>query len=315
MVEVSKKLTNNFNETQEKNSNNLKSLQKLFRDNEGTIVDDFTSKLNDVVEKMEKRLKQHEDFMTTSVAVCAEAFSHMSRGTVKYSSVFLNNVFIKGESVPGVLDPKSGDFIVPPGGDGIYHISFGLLIDTVSPRAGISKARIPPRFAVKSSHGHKITLHKQSQVTATVGVENQFKDLAPASRSLILSLQAGDIVSLEQMNNHAEQAYRITFCVHQVHSTKQSSVSWEELPRPKAPVLNMTTTYVEPIIQEVKIEDLKSTQTKPEVLLPVMPALQSPTSQFVAGQTNTQANHVDPLNPYGQILDDHEEHEVGLGFE
>eukprot|EP00091_Calanus_sinicus_P019700 TRINITY_DN503_c0_g2_i4.p1 TRINITY_DN503_c0_g2~~TRINITY_DN503_c0_g2_i4.p1 ORF type:complete len:203 (-),score=65.66 TRINITY_DN503_c0_g2_i4:55-579(-) len=174
---------------------------------------------------------------------------------------------------------------------------------------------MPPRFAVKSSHGHKITLHKQSQVTATVGVENQFKDLAPASRSLILSLQAGDIVSLEQMNNHAEQAYRITFCVHQVHSTMQSAVTWEELPKPKAPVLNMTTTYVEPIIQETKIEDLKSTQTKPEVILPVMPALQSPSSQFVAGQTNIQASPLDQDDPYGLIWDDTEEHEVGLGFE
>ena len=76
--DMSNKLTNNFNEIQEKNSNNLKSLQKLFTDNEETIVDDFTNKLNNVVAKMETRLKQHEDFMTTSVAVCAEAFSHMS---------------------------------------------------------------------------------------------------------------------------------------------------------------------------------------------------------------------------------------------
>ena len=77
----------------------------------------------------------------------------------------------------------------------------------------------------------------------------------------------------------------------------------------------MTTAYVEPIIQEVKIEDLKSTQTKPEVLLPVMRDLQSPTSQFVVGQTITQASPLGQEDPYGLIWDDTEEHEVGLGFE
>ena len=49
-------------------------------------------------------------------------------------------------------------------------------------------------------------------------------DLAPASISLILSLKVGDIVFLEQMNNHEVQAYCITFCIHKVHSNKQSSL-------------------------------------------------------------------------------------------
>ena len=178
---MSNKMSTNFKQIQKTNSENLKALQKLFVKNQVTLTDDFTSKLNTFLYKFQRILKQHEDFMATSVADCAEAFSHMSRGKVKYSSIFLDSVLIKGEKVKGLLDYKSGDFVVPPGGDGIYHISFGVLIDTVSPRAGISRARQPPRFAVKSSHGNKIRLHKASQVTATVGVKNQYRDLVPAS--------------------------------------------------------------------------------------------------------------------------------------
>ena len=38
-------MTNNFNQIQDKNSNNLKALQKLFTENEGTIVELNTVKL------------------------------------------------------------------------------------------------------------------------------------------------------------------------------------------------------------------------------------------------------------------------------
>ena len=67
-------LTNNFNEIKEKSLSNLNTLQKLITDNKVTLADAFTitQKLNNVVTKIERRVKQHEDFMTTSVAVCAE---------------------------------------------------------------------------------------------------------------------------------------------------------------------------------------------------------------------------------------------------
>eukprot|EP00092_Neocalanus_flemingeri_P004724 GFUD01005089.1.p1 GENE.GFUD01005089.1~~GFUD01005089.1.p1 ORF type:complete len:405 (-),score=135.84 GFUD01005089.1:170-1384(-) len=307
-------ITQNLEEIMQKSSSNLNALQKLTIDNEVAIANDFTTKLNNVVAKIETRMKQHEDFITTSVAVCAEAFSHMSRGTVKYSSLFMESVLINGAPpVSEVLDPKSGDFVVPPGGDGIYHISYGVLIDTMSPRTGMSQARMPPRFAVKSSQGKRITIHEASQIWATVGVKNQYKDLVPASRAITLNLRAGDIISLEQINNHAEQAYRLTFCVHLVHPTLVSSVTWEKLPEPKALVLNMTTTYVEPILQDFQVGDLKSTEKKPEVLPPVMSPLQSPTSQFVVGRSAKVPGHdsSDPLNPLYMIGGVPEQPEAG----
>ena len=260
---MTKDITNNFNEIREKTSSNLNSLQKLCIGNEVSIANECTKELNNVVDKMETRMKQHEDFITTSVAVCAETFvhSHMSRGSVKYSSVFMESVLIKGAPVHEVLDPNSGEFVVPKGGDGIYHISFGVLIDTVSPRSGTpgTSAQRPPRFAVKSSRGKRIKIHEASQVWATVGVQNKYKDLVPASRAITLNLHAGDIISLEQMNDHAEQAYRLTFCIHLVHPSLNPSVTREKLPKPKAAVLNMTATYEEPILHEIQVGDIKPT--------------------------------------------------------
>ena len=83
-------MATSFNQFQGNNLSNLKALQKLFTENEGTIVE-----LSAAVSKMESRLKQQEDIMTTSVALCTEALSHMSRGTVKYSSVESTNQEIK----------------------------------------------------------------------------------------------------------------------------------------------------------------------------------------------------------------------------
>eukprot|EP00092_Neocalanus_flemingeri_P031881 GFUD01034632.1.p1 GENE.GFUD01034632.1~~GFUD01034632.1.p1 ORF type:complete len:418 (+),score=118.09 GFUD01034632.1:89-1255(+) len=294
-------ITQNLEEIMQKSSSNLNALQKLTIDNEVAIANDFTTKLNNLVAKIDTRMKQHEDFMTTSVAVCAEAFSHMSRGTVKYASIFMESVLIKGTPpVSEVLDPKSGEFVVPPGGDGIYHISYGVLIDTMSPRTGMSQARMPPRFAVKSSQGNRITIHEASQIWATVGVKNQYKDLVPASRAITLNLRAGDIIPMEQINNHAEQAYRLTLCVHLVHPTLVSSVTWEELPISTVPELNIATTYVEPIMQNFQIGDLKSSVEKPDISIPIMSPLQSPNSRFVSGGA-TDPSYLEPLNPIALI--------------
>eukprot|EP00092_Neocalanus_flemingeri_P031880 GFUD01034631.1.p1 GENE.GFUD01034631.1~~GFUD01034631.1.p1 ORF type:complete len:418 (-),score=104.68 GFUD01034631.1:95-1261(-) len=294
-------MMHNLQDIRNKTTSNLNTLQKHITDNEETINNAFTNKLSQVVAKIETRMKQHEDFMTTSVAVCAEAFSHMSRGTVKYSSIFMESVLINGAPpVSEVLDPNSGEFVVPPGGDGIYHISYGVLIDTFSPRTGMSQARMPPRFAVKSSHGKRITIHEVSQIWATVGVQNQYMDLVPASRSISLNLRSGDIISLEQINNHAELAYRLTFCVHLVHPTLVSSVTWEELPISTVPELNIATTYVEPIMQNFQIGDLKSSVEKPDISIPIMSPLQSPNSRFVSGGA-TDPSYLEPLNPIALI--------------
>ena len=58
---MTKDITNNFNEIREKTSSNLNSLQKLCIGNEVSIANDCTKELNNIVDKMETRMKQHED--------------------------------------------------------------------------------------------------------------------------------------------------------------------------------------------------------------------------------------------------------------
>eukprot|EP00091_Calanus_sinicus_P001842 TRINITY_DN11871_c0_g1_i1.p1 TRINITY_DN11871_c0_g1~~TRINITY_DN11871_c0_g1_i1.p1 ORF type:complete len:104 (+),score=27.68 TRINITY_DN11871_c0_g1_i1:336-647(+) len=85
-------------------------------------------------------------------------------------------------------------------------------------------------------------------------------------------------------------------------------------------------------IHKDRIANLKSTQTKPEVLLPVMSSMHSLSSPFLSDQTYSQIldqespygdnweDQEDGLgfdheDPYGLIGEDQDDYQVGLGFE
>ena len=85
------------------------------------------------------------------------------------------------------------------------------------------------------------------------------------------------------------------------------------------PVLDMTTTYVEPIFQDFQVEDLTPTEKKPEVILPKMAPLKSPNSHFIAGlsanlhDSNPYEHSPDLTDPYALIGGNPEEQEAGSG--
>merc|ERR1712079_494575 len=77
------------------------------------------------------------------------------------------------------------------------------------------------------------TALSETTLTATVGRPGA--DKAPASRSILLDLKAGEKVAIYQQRKRAEISYRLTFCAHLIRPTAPST--WGALTDPLSPVI------------------------------------------------------------------------------
>ena len=103
-------------------------------------------------------------------------------------------------------------------------------------------------------------------LTASVGQLGG--DKVPASRSILLDLEAGEKVAIFQTRKGAESSYRLTFCVHLIRPS--APADWEVLPvLMKTPEIDNATTYTEPEQKPLTIDDLQVIYQNPEVKMPV----------------------------------------------
>merc|ERR1712223_304053 len=117
---------------------NHKALEKQRDKKESGINTRVTGSFETLLDKVEKRLTEHEKLLSTNVAICAErrdSESMGAKGKITYDGMFLTSVTIGGKAmnrteVKEVFKPSQGDFIVPEGGVGLYEISFTAIIDT-----------------------------------------------------------------------------------------------------------------------------------------------------------------------------------------
>merc|ERR1712117_683777 len=87
-------------------------------------------------------------------------------------------------------------------------------------------------FAIKQAGGATaFTVLSETTLTATVGRPGG--DKAPASRSILLDLKAGEKVAIYQTREGAESSYRLTFCAHLIRPTAPSA--WAALTDPLPP--------------------------------------------------------------------------------
>ena len=267
----------NIKELASKNAQSHQALKDLTQDNDKTIAESLTTALNTAMEEMEARLKQHEDLLSTKVAVCGETFSHLRRGRVSYQNMFMDSVAVRGVPVRGetVLLKDQGYFKVPQaeGADGTYHISFGVIIDTID---NLSGRLSPAVFALEVTQSGRTRMLGHTKVTSKVGRPDE--DYVPASRQVLLSLQAGDTVSLWQLQVKAEMSYRLTFCAHLVHPTTPST--WSSLTSLPSPNMATKDTYEEPVIEAASVDASHVDVTLPDVHMPDLPAMRSPGTFF-----------------------------------
>merc|ERR1712241_39035 len=289
----------------EQTKENHEALEDRSKKNEATISEKSTENFNDLLGKITARLNQHEKMLDTHVAVCANQHSSIGKGKVTYQHTSMENVIIGGDKKRShhVLEPSQGEFTVPEGADGTYQISFTAIIDTLK---DIDNNLLPASFvfATKQAGGGSI-FHPMSSTTLTATVGRPGGDKVPASRSILLDLEAGEKVAIFQTREGAESSYRLTFCANLIRPT--APAAWKALPnRMEAPEIKSETTYVEPDQKPLIIDDLTINFEQPEVKMPVAEsALLFPKTNFFnkIPTSGVAAPHIALGDPLGSASD------------
>merc|ERR1712223_27411 len=211
---------------------NHKALKKQRDKKESGINTRVTGSFDTLLDKVGKRLTEHEKLLSTNVAICAERRDSESamggKGKITYDGMFLTSVTIGGKAMnrtelKEVFKPSQGDFIVPEGGAGLYEISFTAIIDT---RLDSDDILAPANFLFATERGEEKTKMIETSLTASTGRKGG--DKASASRTIFLDLKDNDKVYILQTNDVAEKSYRFTLCVHLVQP--EAPPSWASLP-------------------------------------------------------------------------------------
>merc|ERR1712117_503701 len=247
---------------------NHEALEEQSRENEKHISEETAKNFNALLSGLKGRLSQHEMMLNTHVAVCAEQYNNIAHGKVTYQQTSMKSVIIGGDvKKVNILDPSQGEFVVPIGGEGTYQFSFTAIIDTLK---DLDNNLAPASFvfAIKQAGGATaFTVLSETTLTATVGRPGG--DKAPASRSILLELKAGEKVAIYQTREGAESSYRLTFCAHLIRPTAPST--WAALPLPLSssdPKIEFEDTYTAPEQILLAIDDLHVDSEDPEVKMP-----------------------------------------------
>merc|ERR1712223_1974087 len=260
---------------------NHEALAEQSRENEKHISEETARNFNALLSGLKGRLSQHEKMLNTHVAVCAEQYNNIAHGKVTYQQTSMKSVIIGGDvKKVNILDPSQGEFVVPQGGEGTYQFSFTAIIDTLK---DLDNNLAPASFvfAIKQAGGATSpTALSETTWAATVGRPGG--DKAPASRSILLDLKAGEKVAIYQTREGAESSYRLTFCAHLIRPTSPSTWSALPLPLPSSdPKIKVENTYTAPEQILLAIDDLHIDSEDPEVKMPAAkPALLFPKTTF-----------------------------------
>merc|ERR1712012_665671 len=271
---------------------NHEALEVQSRENDKHISEETSRNFNALLSGLKGRLSQHEKMLNTHVAVCAEQSNNIGFGQVTYQQTLMKSVII--------LDPRQGEFVVPPGAEGTYQFSFTAIIDTPK---DLDDSLAPASFVftIRGAGGATApTALSETTLTATVGQPGG--DKAPASRSILLDLKAGEKVAIYQQRKRAESSYRLTFCAHLIRPTAPSA--WAALTDPlppSDPKIETKNTYTAPEQKPLAIEDLHIDPEDPEVKMPAAKsALLFPKTNFFKKTSDSSILTPDPvMDPLG----------------
>merc|ERR1719322_1896530 len=292
---------------------NHKALKKQRDKKESSINTLVTGGFETLLDKVEKRLSEHEKLLSTNVAICAERRDSESalgaKGKIAFDEMFLTSVTIGGKAmnrtqVKEVFKPSQGEFIVPEGGAGLYEISFTAIIDT---RLDHDDSLAPANFlfATQGADGKREMI--ETSLTASTGRKGG--DKASASRTILLDLNANDKIYILQTRDVAEKSYRFTLCVHLVQP--EAPPTWASLPellvQEEDPEID---SYIEPkdkpllVLDSLLVGDLPTKD--PEVVMPEPETdLRSPRTDFfnkIPTTVFTQSHLVDTIPDLNDLL-------------
>merc|ERR1711973_965982 len=268
LTKLQETINENLGAIVDQTKENHEALEVQSRENDKHISEETARNFNSLLSGLTGRLSQHEKMLNTHVAVCAEQYNNIAHGKVTYQQTSMKSVIIGGDvKKVNILDPSQGEFVVPLGGEGTYQFSFTAIIDTLK---DLDNNLAPASFvfAIKQAGGATaFTILSETTLTATVGRPGG--DKAPASRSILLDLKAGEKVAIYQTREGAESSYRLTFCAHLIRPTAPST--WEALTDPLPPSdskIETENTYIAPEQKLLAIDDLHIDPEDPEVKMP-----------------------------------------------
>merc|ERR1711962_964728 len=292
---------------------NHKALEKQRDKKGGGINTMVTGGFETLLDKVEKRLSDHEKLLSTNVAICAERRDSESamaaKGKITFDELFLTSVTIGGKAmnrtqVKEVFKASQGDFIVPEGGAGLYEISFTAIIDT---RLDSDDSLAPANFLFATTRAEGKTKMIETSLTASTGRKGG--DKASASRTILLDLKANDKVYILQTSDVAEKSYRFTLCVHLVQP--EAPPTWASLPevlvQEEDPEIE---SYIEPkdkpllVLDSLLVGDISTKE--PEVVMPEPETdIRSPRTNFfnkIPTSLFTQSHLLDPISDPNDLL-------------
>merc|ERR1719412_553146 len=292
---------------------NHKALKTQRDKKESDINTRVTGGFETLLDKVEKRLAEHEKLLSTNVAICAERLDSESamgaEGKITYDEMFLTSVTIGGKAmnrteVKEVFKASQGDFIVPEGGAGLYEISFTAIIDT---RLDSDDSLAPANFLFATQGAEGKTKMIETSLTASTGRKGG--DKASASRTILLDLNANDKVYILQNSDVAEKSYRFTLCVHLVQP--EAPPTWASLPELLVQEEDPETeSYIEPkdkpflVLDSLLVGDFSTKD--PEVMMPKPETdLRSPRTHFfnkIPTRVFTQSHLLDPISDLNDLL-------------
>merc|ERR1712013_325422 len=172
---------------------NHKALKKQRDKKESDINTRLTGGFETLLDKVEKRLSEHEKLLSTNVAICAERRDTESamgaKGKITFDEMFLTSV-------------------------------------TIDTRLDSDDSLAPANFLFATERAEEKTKMIETSLTASTGRKGG--DKASASRTILLDLKANDKVYILQISDVAEKSYRFTLCVHLVQP--EAPPTWASLP-------------------------------------------------------------------------------------
>merc|ERR1719403_469306 len=301
LKKLQKTIEENLKAIVDQTRENHEALEEQSRENDKHISEETAKNFNALLSGLKGRLSQHEKMLNTHVAVCAEQYNNIAHGKVTYQQTSMKSVIIGGDvKKVNILDPSQGEFVVPPGAEGTYQFSFTAIIDTLK---DLDDTLAPASFVftIRGAGGATApTALSETTLTATVGQPGG--DKAPASRSILLDLKAGEKVAIYQQRKRAESSYRLTFCAHLIRPTAPSA--WAALTDPlppSDPKIEVENTYTAPEQKLLAIDDLHIDSEDPEVKMPAAKSeLLFPKTTFFKKTSDSSVLTTDPvLDPLG----------------
>jgi len=266
----------NLARLEESMKTNFEKLQSTNAVNSERMIEGFVagkdSALTKNAEALNARAKSIEDIISTRLSVCAHKRNNKIPGTVMEFDDILHKatdiskiIRVLGENleVRDVFQTGRGNFIVPKGASGEYWISISILMDVFGwhhSLAGNKTAFVMSNYRLMVD-GHNAV--PEAMLFSDAGT-SESADLVQASRSIVLHLNEGQVLTLEKVDlripasPNTETDKRITFCISLNHLDKALKLGAlpAVLPAPSPISLQLWTYTAPPPVSSTDFQDI-----------------------------------------------------------